>query len=141
MIGKNVKVNKINKRKKPLILESYQYIINSLKKIQRKSCIINSFSFNNKKTKKRILNIIPQYKRSKSTIIKDHKFQNPFFLNRIKKKNKPKKQRNINHFFLLKTNPIQEVDSSFENNFWIKWIIIIINNNIIGRIFNFHIKI
>ena len=116
MIGKNVKVNKINKRKKPLILESYQYIINSLKKSQRKSSIINSFSFNNKKTKKRILNIIPQYKRSKSTIIKDHKFQNPFFLNRIKKKNKPKKQRNINHFFLLKTNPIQEVDSSFENN-------------------------
>ena len=51
--NKNLKLTNINQRKKPLILEPYQNIINSMKKTQRKSCVINSFSFNNKKNEKK----------------------------------------------------------------------------------------
>ncbi len=113
--NKNLKLTNINQRKKPLILEPYQNIINSMKKTQRKSCVINSFSFNNKKNEKKNSNNFQQYKRSK-TVIKYYKPKIPFFLNQIKKKNKRKKTWNTNSISLLKTNPIQEVDSSFENN-------------------------
>ncbi len=110
-----IKLNNKNKIKKSIILEPYQNIINSMKKTQRKSCVINSFSFNNKKNEKKNSNNFQQYKRSK-TVIKYYKPKIPFFLNQIKKKNKRKKTWNTNSISLLKTNPIQEVDSSFENN-------------------------
>ena len=114
MVNKKLKINNINKKKKPLILESYQNIINSMKKTQRKSCVINSFSFNNK-NKERNLTIIQKYKRSNSNI-KEHKSKSPFSINQIKINNQKYKKRNTNSFFILKTNPIQEVDSSCENN-------------------------
>ena len=85
-----------------------------MKKTQRKSCVINSFSFNNK-NKERNLTIIQKYKRSNSNI-KEHKSKSPFSINQIKINNQKYKKRNTNSFFILKTNPIQEVDSSCENN-------------------------
>ena len=80
-----IKLNNKNKIKKSIILEPYQNIINSMKKTQRKSCVINSFSFNNKKNEKKNSNNFQQYKRSK-TVIKYYKPKIPFLLNQIKKK-------------------------------------------------------